>query len=131
MFKGGAGKLNRLITLQRLPDPDGPKNDFGELLAIPVNDIVDIKAAYEPAGTRSFPDREKRYSETEARFRIRYRSDIAVARTSARKALPETHRVVYVVDHNTSPAATRLFRITGADVIGQLDEIHIEVSEIR
>ena len=125
MFKGGAGKLDRVITLQRLPDPDGPKNDLGELLALPQDEIQDIPAAYEPAGGRAFPEREKRHAETEARFRIRYRSDINV------QTLPTTRRIAYAIDHSLSPAIRRIFRITWADVIGRRAEIHIEVSEIR
>lgn len=126
MFKGGAGALNRRITLQRLPDPDGPKNDFGELLAGPVNDIEDIRAAYEAVGTRAFPDREKRYQETTARFRIRYRPGLDI------QALPLTHEILYAIDARLSPPLRRRFRITGADdPTGQRFEIHIEVSEIR
>jgi len=125
MFKGGAGKLDRLMTLQRLPDPDGPKNDEGELTELPVNEFENVRCAYEPLGGRAFPEREKRHAETTARFRLRYRSAINV------QILSESYRVLYIIDHSTSPAVTRRFRITGADVIGRRDEIHIEVSEIR
>lgn len=127
-FKGGAGKLDRLITLQLLPDPndpDAPKNDFGELTSEPVDDIVDIRAAVESVGGREFPESQKRHVETTARFRIRYRGDIDV------RALPATHRLTYIEDRNARPTVVRIYNITHAEIIGRREEIHIEVSEVR
>lgn len=123
MFKGGAGALNRLITLQRLPT-GSTRNDIGEIIGTPQDEIADIRAAYEPLGGREFPEAEKRHAETKARFRIRYRTDLNV------QALPETHRVLYVEDYETSPRVTRVYDIKEATVIDR-KEIHIEVSEIR
>lgn len=124
-FKGGAGALDRLITLQALPDPDGSRNDIGELIASPADDIVDIKAAYETVGGREFPESERRHAETTARFRIRYRNDVDV------QSLPKTHQVTYCEDYDASPIVTRIYDIQHAEVVGRREEIHIHVSEIR
>jgi head-tail adaptor len=125
MFKGGAGVLNRVITLQSLPALDGPRNDIGELTSSPTTAIENIKAVYEPAGGREFPAFEKRHAETTARFRIRYRNDIDV------QALPATHQVLYVEDWELSPPVTRTYDIRHAQIIGRREEIHIQVSEVR
>lgn len=123
MFKGGAGELNRLMTLQRLPT-GSTRNDIGEIIGTPQDEIRDIRCKREQVGGREFPEAEKRHAETTARFRIRYRTDINV------QTLPATHHVTYVEDYTTSPRVTRVYNITVAAVIDR-KEIHIEVSEIR
>jgi head-tail adaptor len=125
MFKGGAGKLNRLITFQTLPDPSGPKNDFGELLAEPEDYIEDVRAAYEPVGGGEFREAEKRHAETTARFRIRYRSDLNV------EDAPEKYRILYTEDYCASPKVIRIYNIQHAAVFGRRDELHFHVSEVR
>lgn len=124
-FRGGAGALNRLLTLQVLADESGAKNTAGELTGEPQDDLSDLRAVFEVAGGREFPEAQKRQSESTARFRIRYRPDINVQR------LPETHRAIYVEDYQASPHVLRIFNILWAAVVGRREEIHIEVSEVR
>lgn len=126
VFKGGAGRLNRLITLQRLSDGvNGTKNSFGEVTADPTNALCNIRAAYEPVGGREFPESQKRHAETTARFRIRYRPDIDVQRVL------ETHQITYVEDYDASSKVTRTYDIKHAAVYGRREEIHFEVDETR
>jgi head-tail adaptor len=124
-FKGGAGSLDRRITFQRLPDPDGTRNNFGELTGEPTDDLVGVPAAYDQVGTRQFPEAQKRQTETTGRFRVRYHRGFNV------QQLPETHRVT----ESENPAAIEpiihIYKITGAYTVGRLDEIHVEVAEVR
>lgn len=128
MFKGGAGRLNRLITLQRLPDASSAtatKDSFGEVTGDPTTAICGIRAAYEPVGGREFPESQKRHAETTARFRIRYRPDINVQR------VVETHQIAYVEDYDANTRVTRTYDIKHAAVVGRREEIHLEVDEVR
>ena len=127
-FRGGAGKLNRLITLERLPDAntDTRESRYGDVDAEPVADVVDIPAAYESLGGGEFFESEKRNSEAEARFRIRYRKGLDLQR------LPETHRVKRIHDRNADPQVVSFSDIKAAyDLNERHVEIIIEVSEVR
>ena len=66
--KRGAGKYNRLITLQRLLPPSGTPDSFGEITGEPVDDIKNLRAAYDPGATflrgQEFPESEKRQAST-------------------------------------------------------------------
>lgn len=125
-FKGGAGALNRLIDLKRLPSTTtGTRNSFGDVVDAPVADLRNVRAAYEPVGGREFPESEKRHAETTARFRIRYRPGINV------KDVVETHQIDYIEDRSTKTPTTRTYDIKHAVVVGRRDEIHFEVDEVR
>lgn len=128
-FKGGAGKLTRRITLERLPPADGAKDSFGELTDLPEPDIENIAAVYEVAGsanrTGEFLASEKRNSEANARFRIRYRPDIDLQK------LPATHRIKRTHNPRVHPAIVSYADIKSAYDVGERHvEIVIEVSEV-
>lgn len=125
-FKGGAGKLTRRITLERLPPADGAKDSFGELTALPATDISNIAASYEVGGRGwEFPASEKRNSESTARFRIRYRSDIDL------QNLPATHRIKRTHNPRVNPPVVSYSDIKAAyDVHERHIEIVIEVAEV-
>lgn len=81
-----------------------------------------VGAAYEPLGSREFPDSWKRYDETTARFRIRYQPGIDCDR----------HRIVMVFDADMCPALTQTFDIfPPLPSNGQRRELTIEAKEIR
>lgn len=128
-LKGGAGKLNRRITFQRLPPESGTKDGFGELTAEPTDDIVNVPAAYETlgGGRRGFEflASEKRNSESTARFRIRYRPDLDL------NMLPATHRIKRIHNPRLHTDVVSYSDIKAAYDLGERhEEIIIEVSEV-
>lgn len=127
-IKGGAGSLDRRITFQRLPPATGAKDSFGELTAVPVNDLCNIPAAHEFPGNGNrageFWASEKRHSESTSRFRIRFTPRIST------QSLPATHRILSD-ELGVCPAVTREYDIKIAYPIGRMTELIIEVSEIR
>jgi head-tail adaptor len=129
-FKGGAGALDRRITLQRIPDANTETPDsFGEVTAEPEDFLTCIPAAFEPVGVgqrgSEFKESEKRNAETIARFRIRYRRDI-----DPQKA-PSTLRLLYIEDYRSDPQVVREFDIHYVAVIGRFEELHLHVGEVR
>jgi head-tail adaptor len=122
-----AGELNRRITFQLLPPANGAKNSFGELTAEPTDHITNVPAKFKPQRSgraREFEESEKRHSETQASFIIRYRNDINP------QTLPETHRITWLQDSRTS-STPRVFDIQAVDEIGTHEGFEIFVSEIR
>lgn len=124
-FRGGAGKKDRLMALQVLPNANTATIVRGEVTGNPVTDIANIRCAFEPLGGREFPESQKRHTETTGRFRIDYRPDVNV------RTLPETHLALYIEDYDADSQVTRTFDIKHAEIIGRREEIHIEVDEVR
>ena len=80
--------------------------------------------AFEPLGSREFPAFEKRFSQTTARFRIRY--------VQGRTIDPAKHTIVFVHDNEASPVETSrwdIFPPLPAD--GKRWEMIIEAVEIK
>jgi len=75
--------------------------------------FLEIWGAFEPIGSREFPIQQKRYEQTTARFRTRYRTDID----------PALHRIVY---------GGKSWNVRSPiDVLGRHIEIVIEASEVQ
>jgi len=102
-----AGSLDRRIVFQIKTETQSRSGAPTEIWT----DSVNVAAAFEPLGSREFPLNQKRYAETTARFRIRYRSGIN----------PATHRISY---------AGQTWDISPPLTIGRNIEMHIEASEI-
>lgn len=123
-FKGGAGLLNRRIDFHRMPNANTDATDsYGETITEPTTIISNVMCVYESVGGIEFPAAMKRNSESDARFRIRYRHDIDP------RTAPGTLQITYIEDHTQSPAVVRTFDIKHVDVIRR-DELRIEVKEI-
>lgn len=121
MFKGGAGALDRRITIQVkvIPEPQdskgGPIDDWDTLPGIETN------AAFEPAGGSEFPMSQKRQAEAIGRFRIRYRSGID----------PTKHRVKLIKDRRSKCPQVAYYNILSVTEVTRFRELHLEVSEVK
>lgn len=103
-----AGSLDRRIIVQVKTETQSRSGAVTETWANSLN----IAAAFEPLGSREFPLNQKRYSETTARFRIRYRTGIT----------PDRHRISY---------NGQIWNIRPPLMIGRKVALEIEASEIQ
>jgi len=104
----GAGAYDRRVVIQEKTETQSDTGAIVETWA----DLLNLAAAFEPLGSREFPVDQKRYSESTARFRLRYRSDID----------NDIHRIVY---------QGKTWNIYPPLIIGRNVELRIEASEIR
>lgn len=117
----GAGKYDNWITFQLMPKPE-VQDSMGASISVPA-DHFESWAAFEPIGTREFPEAQKRHAETTARFRIPY-PDFTID--------PARHQIVMDFDDESSPPNSSIWNIHGAmPEKGKRFEMVIEVSEIR
>jgi SPP1 family predicted phage head-tail adaptor len=113
-----AGSLRDLITFQVKASTRDDIGGFTETWS----DAFDEWASFEVIGTREFPEAQKRNSETQGRFRIRYRGDIDCA----------NHRIVLNREPDADPSTAQTFNIYPPyDPTGKRRELLIEVSEIK
>lgn len=118
-----SGPLDDRITIQlkTMPEPQSRSGEPEETWA----DLFDIWADYQPVNAKEFPAYEKRYSETTARFMVRYPLPQHI------RLDPDKHRIVMVFDENSSPITTQTFNILGSFPIdGDRFGLEIQVSEI-
>lgn len=112
-----AGKLNRPIVFQR---NTGTKDNFQNQRELWTADFED-RAEFQGLGSSEFPVNWQRFSESTARFHIRFRQDIDSA----------VHRIV-MVDDRFSPARTSTWDIfPPQDPEGMMKELFIEAKEVR
>lgn len=105
------------------------QNSFGE----PVPDWADdfsVAAAFEPIGSSEFPMAHKRHAETTARFKIRYRKDIADD-----GSFSFTHRIRFNMSHalqaSTNPEDWAWNITPPIPVDGRNIELEIEANKNR
>lgn len=116
-----AGQLRHRLLFQIKPaDADITPDSFGTRIETYSDDFT-VPGAYEPLGSREFPANQKRYAETTARFRIRYKTGID----------PERHRIRFTMSPDAEPVVYQTFNIfpplpTG----GKRVELLIEAVEI-
>jgi hypothetical protein len=121
MVLSGSGSYEHWLEIQRLPKPEtqdsmGVATDTPELL-------FETWGAFEPIGSREFPEAQKRHNETTARFRIPY-PDYTLD--------PQRDRVMMVFDDTVSPINSSTWNILGAlPAHGQRFELLLEVSEVK
>jgi SPP1 family predicted phage head-tail adaptor len=112
-----SGTLRHQLTFQA-------KTETQDSFGAPVESWTDaftVPGAFEPLGSSEFPGVDKRYAETTARFRIRYRNDID----------PDRHRIVFAMDPDASPPNESIWNIQPPlPVEGKRFELWIEASEI-
>lgn len=102
-----AGDYDRRIIVQVKTETQSRSGDPQETWT----DTLNLAAAFEALGSREFPVNEKRYAESTARFRIRYRPGIDSG----------THRIIY---------GGRTWDIKPPLVTGRNVELQIEASEV-
>jgi SPP1 family predicted phage head-tail adaptor len=117
-----AGSYQHLITFQRKPLPE-----IQDAAGAPQEQWADsfcVWAARERVATKEFPARDKRHEETSCRFRIRYRSDLAVAKVA------DQYQIIFVLDEDASPINHQTFDIYPPfDPTGRRRELWIEAKE--
>lgn len=119
-MKGGAGAKRHFITFQKKPYPE-PQSRSGQPIG-EYADVFETMAELQYLGSREFPERNKRYAETTARFRIWYHGTID----------PALHQILQVIDPDASPPVTQTWNIHGVSIVdNQFLEQDIEVSEIK
>lgn len=112
-----AGKLNRLIIFERTTQT---KDTFQNVQDVWNTDFED-RAEFQALGSDSFHVNWKRYGETTARFRLRFRQDVN----------PAFHRIV-MYDDRFSPAVASYWTIHPPyDSKGKMREMFIEASEVK
>lgn len=121
-----AGQLNQVIVIEKKLIPEtqdsfgAPQEDW-----TPDTDLMgaaQMLAAFEPLGSNEFHTAWKRFSETTARFRIRYVAGLD----------PDKHRITWIHDRDASPVVTSIWDIyPPLPVAGKLKELHIEAREIK
>jgi len=116
----GTGKYEHYIEIWRTPNPE-TLDTFGASVSVPALRFASW-GAFEPIGTREFPEAQKRHAETTARFRIPYPD------YSFDPAL-DTIRLDF--DDTTSPPTQSTWNIHGTvPTDGRRFELTIEVSQI-
>lgn len=112
------GKMRQWLTFQNKTIP-GTQDNFGA----PTENFTtafEEWGAFEPLGSTEFHTAWKRFAETTARFRIRFRNDID----------PDKHRIVMTFD--ASPAVQTTWDIYPPyPVKGRPNELYIEAREIK
>jgi head-tail adaptor len=112
-----AGTLRHTLVFQENTPTD---DSFGAESVDNWTDAFEVPGAYEPLASREFPTQQKRYSETTARFRIRYRPGIDAAK----------HRVLFYLDRDNQ-TTPQIFNIYPPQPVeGRRAELLIEASEI-
>lgn len=85
-------------------------------------DAFEWWGVFEMLGSREFPAAQKRFAESTARFRIRYRANIDSA----------NYRIVMVLDRESSPITTSTWNIYPVvPARGKRFELLIEASEVK
>jgi len=114
---GQAGKLNRQIFIEQTTQAkDTFQNVQNQWLP-----FDEDRAEFQALGADSFQTNWKRYGETTARFRLRFRQDID----------PAIHRIV-MYDDRFSPPTVSVWKISPPyDLKGKQREMFIEASEIK
>lgn len=87
-----AGSLDQIITFERKTVPER-QDSFGAAIEEWLPRFVNIRASFEALGSSEFPTFEKRFSETTARFRLRYIAGID----------SNLDRIRWIQDRSTSP----------------------------
>lgn len=87
-----AGSLDQIITIERKTVPER-QDSFGAAIEVWLPRFVNIRASFEALGSSEFPTFEKRFSETTARFRLRYIAGID----------SNLDRIRWIQDRSTSP----------------------------
>lgn len=87
-----AGSLDQIITIERKTVPER-QDSFGAAIEEWLPRFVNIRASFEALGSSEFPTFEKRFSETTARFRLRYIAGID----------SNLDRIRWIQDRSTSP----------------------------
>lgn len=121
-FKGGAGALDRMITIQTRVEPDPVDRQGGPVPDWDTISGIDVHAAFVPSKSYSgeFPESEKRQHESYGVFRIRYRSGLSSA----------MNRVKFILDRRANPQVIAYYNIESVTEVPRFKEIHLEVSEI-
>ncbi len=118
-----AGSLNNLVIFEAKTIPE-TQNTFGEPVDVWAEAFREW-AAFEVVGSREFPTAAKRFAESTARFRIRYRSELGDPKAA------DKYRIVMTIDPYASPVVTSTWNIQQPQAIGgQRVEMHIEASEL-
>lgn len=107
MVDYAAGGYDKRIWIQSKTETQSDSGNVTETWS----NLYNVAAAFEPLGSREFPIDHKRYAESTARFRIRYRPGIGAG----------THRIVY---------GGKTWNISEPLVFGRNVELRIEASEI-
>lgn len=117
-----AGSLRHKLTFQVKPrGEDETKDTFGSIGETWATDF-EVMGAFEPIGSREFKTEWKRYDETTARFRIRYKAGIDCSR----------HRIAMTFDSYSSPSDISYWDIyPPLPVDGKRSELIIEARESR
>ncbi len=116
-----AGRLRHRLIFQSKPLPED-QNTFGDALEV-WTDAFTLWGAFEVVGSREFPVAHKRFAESTARFRVRYRSELGDPKAA------DKYRIVFTLDANSSPIATSTWNIqTPMPVDGRRIEMYIEAS---
>lgn len=119
-MKGGAGAKRHYITVQHKTIPE-TQSRSGAPQEVWV-DAWDAMAELQYLGSREFPERNKRYAESSARFRIWYHGTIDTDKA----------RILQIIDPDASPPVTQTWNIHGVSIVdNQFLEQDIEVSEIK
>lgn len=106
MVDYAAGGYDKRIWIQSKTETQSDSGNVTETWS----NLYNVAAKFEPLGSREFPIDQKRYAETTARFRIRYRPGIT-----------ERHRIVY---------GGQTWNLSKPLVLGRNVELQIEASEI-
>lgn len=119
-FKGGAGALDRVITIQTRVEPDPVDRQGGPVPDWDTIPGIDVHAAFEPKRSSEFPQSNKRQHESNAMFRIRYFAGLN----------PAKHRIKFIQDRRANPQVVSYFNILSVTEVTRFKEIHLEVDEI-
>lgn len=112
-----SGQLRQLVTFQSKTEVN---DSFGNSVEA-WSDAFNEMAAFEQLGSKEFPTAWKRYAETTARFRIRYRAGID----------SDKHRIVMIFDESASPQVSSIWNIFPPEAAdGKGFELIIEASQI-
>jgi len=114
-----AGELDQLLTFQKRTKT---RNSFGDQVETWPTDF-EVLGTFEPIGSALFPETWKRFSESTARFLVRY--------PTPAKIEVALHRIVLVRDA-TSPVETTTWEIFPPYAVsGKPFMVYIEASEVK
>lgn len=116
------GDYNRRLMFQEKTQTQDENKALVETWA----DWFPCMGAYEPAGSREFPVRIKRFTETTARFRVPF--------MPGRTIDPSKHRIVMTFDPTANPAVQSIWDISAPlpmPPTGAPMEWHIEAHEFK
>lgn len=119
-FKGGAGALDRMITIQTRVEPDPVDRQGGPVPDWDTIPGIDVHAEFQPKRASEFPESNKRQHESNAMLRIRYRAGLS----------PDKNRIKFILDRRANPQIVSYFNILSVTEVTRFKEIHLEVDEV-